>query len=124
MLMRTEEAGLKSSVIPDVTRKSSLATGQLNVFYLRNFNLNAHTSETSFPAGSFWKENDQFPSLSSVTGNALVSSGRTGRMSGALCILSPSWCSLIGNRVGETILATQEADDGGITVVTVFMAFS
>lgn len=63
MLMRMEEAGLKSSVIPDVTRKSSLATGQLNVFYLRNLNLNAHTSETSFPAGSFGKENDNFPAF-------------------------------------------------------------
>lgn len=40
--------------------------GQLNVFYLRNLNLNTHTSETSFPAGSFWKENDKCPSLSSV----------------------------------------------------------
>lgn len=63
MLMRTEEAGLKSSVIPDATRKSSLAMGQLNVFYLRNLNLNTHTSETSFPAGSFWKENDNVPAF-------------------------------------------------------------
>lgn len=73
MLMQMKEAGLKSSVIPDATRKSSLAMGQLNVFYLRNLNLNAHTSETSFPAGSFWKENDNFPAFPSVGGRQELS---------------------------------------------------
>lgn len=53
MLMQTEESGLTSSVIPDATRKSSLAMGQLTVFYLKNLNLNACMSETHFPAGSF-----------------------------------------------------------------------